>query len=41
MDQRRRQFDLVNSQRKKRMQNELDEQSYNFWMYKEDKFSKQ
>ena len=40
MDQRRRQYDLVNQQRMKRLQNELDEQSYNFWMYKEDKFNK-
>ena len=41
LDLRRRQFDLVNQKRNKRLQNELDEQSYNFWVFKEDKMNKQ
>ena len=41
MEERRRQYDRINSQRAKRLRTELDEQSYNFEVYKYDKLTKQ
>lgn len=41
MDQKRQQYDRAQKQRLKRLQNELDEQSYNYYVYKEEKIEKQ